>query len=64
MPGLEAADAGLDVGIVDRRIADRRVEVAGLDQALAQGSTAGLVEPTRSLAGPDRLQPPRATMSR
>ena len=34
--GLEAPHAGLDVGIVDRRLAGRRIEVARDDQALAQ----------------------------
>ena len=54
--GLEAAHAGLDIGIVDRRIAGRRVEVAGLDQALAQRQHApGSSRRRACVAGPDRL---------
>ncbi len=42
--GLEAADAGFDVGIVDRRLAGGRIEVTREDEPLAQRHHVGALD--------------------
>ena len=65
MPGLEAADRLLDIGVEDVALPARRIEIAAGHEPLAQRrQRSGLLRPTRSRSAAGIFgQPPLATIA-